>query len=353
MTRTAGRTSKDTTASRRGTRGHALVEAALRFRFEEQDFPREMRRLQQEWADEDDFQDLLEPASLCYDAVMQSYQTLPDDTRILLETRVVVPGTDGRVFGTADVILYSRKARLVWVQDHKFGHIYVSAEKNPQLRLYALGALDHVDPEGRWVRRVRMSIHQPARDPVTSTHEETVESLAEFRGYVGRSLEDVDLPEPPAVPGEKQCRWCLFRDECPEYLDYRRQEFFGGSGTPPADPDPSILRDPLILSSYLEQAEHARSFVRAVDALGSRAVETGSLPSGWSTRTTQRRKITDPETLASRLHAHDVELYESVPKPLRTLRKEVGPGLDLLLDGCVSVTESTRIVRDTQVDNQS
>lgn len=343
--RVRGRRSPGSAASERGTRGHALAEAALRFYFEGTDFAEAWAAWDDEYPEAEDKLELSAAADE-YVSVVRGLAAQYPDARVMVETLVRVPGTSDAVWGTADAIVWSRTAGVLHVCDLKLGRgVRVVAEGNHQARLYALGAINHVDPTWAKVRTVVAHIIQPARDGHTS-EEIDVYDLLDYGGWVRARVEEALAPGARVVPGERQCRWCLFRDECPEYLDYRRREFFGGAGTPPAEPDPSVLRDPLLLGSYLEQAEHAREFVRAVDALGSRAVEEGSLPPGWTTRVTRRRKVTDPETLAARLHAHDVELYESVPKPLRTLQREVGPGLDLLLDGCVTVTESTRIVRD-------
>jgi len=66
------------------------------------------------------------------------------DMEAHLEVKVELSHIDGGMFGTSDAILWSPKAKTLWVLDYKNGVGYVDVEDNAQLQYYALGALYHL-----------------------------------------------------------------------------------------------------------------------------------------------------------------------------------------------------------------
>lgn len=127
-----------------------------------------------------------------------------EDTQILIEQRLdfscFVP--DG--FGTGDCIIVS-KGRL-HIIDFKYGQgVLVEAEENPQMKLYALGALGLFE-EKYGIKRVKMTIFQPRRENVSSW-EITVNRLRKW------AEKDLKPKAEKAYNGEGQyCpgEWCLF-----------------------------------------------------------------------------------------------------------------------------------------------
>lgn len=108
---------------------------------------------------------------------LEEAKTLCADPLILIEQRLdfscYVP--DG--FGTGDCLIVADK--LLHIIDFKYGQgVLVDAEENPQMMLYALGALrqfDHLYD----ITQVAMSIYQPRRENV-STWTITVEQLMDW-----------------------------------------------------------------------------------------------------------------------------------------------------------------------------
>ncbi len=127
-----------------------------------------------------------------------------EDTQILIEQRLdfscFVP--DG--FGTGDCIIVS-KGRL-HIIDFKYGQgVLVEAEENPQMKLYAIGAL-RLFEEKYGIKRVKMTIFQPRRENVSSW-EITVNRLRKW------AEKDLKPKAEKAYNGEGQyCpgEWCLF-----------------------------------------------------------------------------------------------------------------------------------------------
>lgn len=127
-------------------------------------------------------------------------------------------------FGTSDQIFLVEWADGTWlisVEDLKYGYRIVHADRNEQLMLYALAALDQYSAVGRFTR-ARMVIHQPRRDHV-SDWECSVEDLlafgAEARVKAQDATKKMKLPQalviPTLVPGDKQCQYCKAAGTCP------------------------------------------------------------------------------------------------------------------------------------------
>ena len=115
-------------------------------------------------------------------------------------------------FGTADCIVLAGDE--IQIHDLKYGMgVKVDAEENPQLMLYALGALRDYDMIAEF-KTARLVIHQVRLDHV-SEWTVSVEDLRRF-GETARQAAGLALVEnPPLIPGEKQCRFCRAKAHCP------------------------------------------------------------------------------------------------------------------------------------------
>ena len=107
------------------------------------------------------------------------------------------------------------------VHDLKYGKgVPVDAEGNWQLILYGLGALDLVTLVAD-VATVRLVIHQPRLNSVS----EVVYTIDEMNAFqdrlrlgAGKALSCLkgEKPFEGRVPGEKQCKFCAAKADCPE-----------------------------------------------------------------------------------------------------------------------------------------
>lgn len=120
--------------------------------------------------------------------------------------------------GTADALIYLPSTKHLIVEDLKYGtgeRVY--AEKNPQLLLYALGALQDVRMMGYEVEKVTVVICQPRLSHIDEYTCDVAE-LEDFARKAALAVEhagkamllDTEGEEIEAYinPGEKQCRWC-------------------------------------------------------------------------------------------------------------------------------------------------
>ena len=146
---------------------------------------------------------------------------------LLVEKRVGIghlTGEDG-AGGTSDAIII--KGGEIIVIDLKYGMgVRVDADANPQLMIYALGALNEYDLVGDF-DTVTMVIHQPRLNHV-SEYSIPVEQLLTFADDVRKSANNVRSSDAGLVPGEKQCKFCKAKATCPA-LRAEMAEVVGGS----------------------------------------------------------------------------------------------------------------------------
>jgi hypothetical protein len=129
--------------------------------------------------------------------------------------------------GTGDAIIIYNDNETLGISDAKFGYNKVFAKKNPQLMLYALGALYQFSVVGNFKKFI-LRIHQP-RINHFDEWECTIEELNEFAdaikfktNFIWRLLKgEVEFkPNEDLVPSEKTCQWCRAKASCPKAISH-------------------------------------------------------------------------------------------------------------------------------------
>ncbi|WFQ80484.1 DUF2800 domain-containing protein [Xenorhabdus sp. SF857] len=152
---------------------------------------------------------------------------LAQGNELLIEQRVDFSDVIGveNSFGTADAIIIN--GNELQIHDLKYGRgVRVDAESNEQLMLYALGALDQFDMLYDF-NTVRLFIHQPRLNHV-SEWTVNVDELRQFGERARDAAASViimfniaqcdgveTLPADSFTPGDKQCRFCKAKADCP------------------------------------------------------------------------------------------------------------------------------------------
>lgn len=115
-------------------------------------------------------------------------------------------------FGTCDNVMIG--GDTLSITDYKHGKgVPVSAVGNPQMRLYALGALKRYAPVfGDAIKKVRMSIDQPRLDSYT-TDTITVEELMAWGENIKPIAQKAFSGLGEFVPGD-HCRFCRGKAQC-------------------------------------------------------------------------------------------------------------------------------------------
>lgn len=159
---------RETSAASEGTAAHALCEHKLKRRLKLRS-----DRPVSHWDNDEMEQYTDEYVDFVMEQVIRERRR-DENTQVLIEQRLdfscFVP--DG--FGTGDCLIVS-KGRL-HIIDFKYGQgVLVEAEDNPQMKLYALGALEQFGEQYQ-IKKVKMTIFQPRRENV-STWETTAFKL--------------------------------------------------------------------------------------------------------------------------------------------------------------------------------
>ena len=264
---TAGMEDETTTFAAEGTAAHALCEWKVRKALK----MRAGRRPTSDyWTDEmeeftDDYRDFI------MDLVGQAKQHCKDPVTLIeqhLDFSCYVP--DG--FGTGDFLLVADKE--LNVVDFKYGRgVAVYADHNPQMMLYALGALNLFDCLYD-IEQVTMTIFQPRLSSI-STWTITATELYQW-------AEDVLKPKAElAAKGEGEfvsgswCRFCKARNTCraraESFLELARMEF-----QPPA-----LLSDEEV-AEVMEKADELSKWASDVMAYAqAEAIENGKHWNGY------------------------------------------------------------------------
>jgi hypothetical protein len=224
-------------------------------------------------------------------------------------------------FGTADVVILSQ--RSIRIIDLKFGRgVPVSAQDNPQLRLYALGAYAKFKEEYPNIKEVSYTIHQPRLESI-STDGTTLTKLLDWANYfVKPKAKKAWSGSGEFLPGD-WCQFCKAKAQCRARSDFNtelaKQEF----------KDPPLLNEEE-LSNVLAKAQDLRTWVNDVEEYSlKKAIEENVIPKGYKLGTTvTHRKISDQQLAAVVLVEHGLpehELWE--PKKLKSLAalEKIGP----------------------------
>lgn len=95
------------------------------------------------------------------------------------------------------------------------GEITQERRPNEQAALYGAGTVRLFAERGRTFKRIRLVIVQPRLNHI-SEHAMSIEELDTFMAYLRGKAEATRDPLAPAVPGEKQCKFCRAKASCPE-----------------------------------------------------------------------------------------------------------------------------------------
>lgn len=130
-------------------------------------------------------------------------------------------------FGTADCVLI--QGNSLYVLDFKYGKSpdgRVSAEKNPQMMLYALGVYEACRVIFL-IKDIHLAIIQPRLPDGISEWSCSLDELLEFRDYVKERAKTAVSGNGEYHPGSKTCKYCRAGARCWARAEYNVQMAFG------------------------------------------------------------------------------------------------------------------------------
>jgi hypothetical protein len=298
-----------------GTLAHELAEALLR-RCLDEISPEEFDRFVQEVSKDPRYSgEMLEHVQRYVDVAMERIneaRARNADALVLVEQRLDFSRWVPDGFGTGDCVIVADDT--LEVVDLKYGQgVPVQAAGNPQIRLYALGALDTYGALFD-IERVRMTIVQPRLDSVT-TDEITAAELLDWAETVVRpAAEKAAAGEGEPVPGE-HCRFCKVKATCrarAEYnLELARYEFA----------PPELLTDEEI-AEVLARAEELQRWVADIQEYALQQALNGNPPPGWKlVEGRSTRRYTDETAIYNALVDAGYDPDDIAPRTLLSVSK--------------------------------
>jgi hypothetical protein len=149
-------------------------------------------------------------AAYVLEQVEAAKQTCADPV-VLIEQRVGFSRWVESGYGTADCIIIADGTLQIIDYKHGLG-VLVSAEENPQMKCYALGALELFD-DIYDIDSVRMTIYQPRRDNV-STYEISKDELYRWADEVLKPTADLAFAGDGNFLCGEWCGFCKAKHDC-------------------------------------------------------------------------------------------------------------------------------------------
>lgn len=232
-------------------------------------------------------------------------------------------------FGTCDCVMIG--GDTLSITDYKHGKgVPVSAVGNPQMRLYALGALKRYAPVfGDTIKKIRMTIDQPRLDSYTSDLI-TVEELRAWGESIKPIAQKAFSGRGEFVPGE-HCRFCRGKAQCRARANANTAlEDFKDCALPGEQKPDELARaltdaeigDLLIRGQQLVQWYKDLEDYATKALLDGRPIEGWKLVAGRSNRT-----FTDQDAAIKAVIAAGYDealVYDRKPKTLSELEKLMG-----------------------------
>ena len=280
--------------AREGTLAHRIGELFLRRRWEGVDVTGPLAEAQADPLYSVSMEEHLEAYAAYIEECMAEAKDHCTDPRIFIEQTVKFDEYVPEGFGTSDALIISDGQ--LDVIDLKYGKgVPVSAEGNPQMRIYALGCYLALG----WayeIDTVRMHIFQPRLDNIST---DTL-PLSDLLTWAETEL------KPKAAlawegkgefhPSEETCRWCRAAPLCRANRDYQlelaRQDF----ADPPLLSNEEIAEVLARLPALLSWADRVKDF--ALDAAVNRGDQ---FPGLKVVEGRSNRKYTDEAAIAARL----------------------------------------------------
>lgn len=234
-------------------------------------------------------------------------------------------------FGTCDCVMIG--GDTLDITDYKHGKgVPVSAEGNPQMRLYALGALKRYAPiYGNAIKRVRMTIEQPRIQDEPSTETITVEELRAWGESIKPIAAKAYMGLGDFCPGE-HCRFCRGKAQCKARaaINTALEEFkdcVPQNGEKPPLFGHGVLTDEEI-GDLLVRGKGLVAWYKDLEEYALSALLNGGTIPGWKAvagRSNRTFTDTDAAIAAVISAGYDEALvYERRPKTLTELEKLMG-----------------------------
>ena len=294
-----------------GTEAHALCEYQLK---QSLGIPAENPIENLTWYDEEMEDCAAGYAAYVLELLEDAKQTCTDPV-VLIEQRVDFSRWVKDGFGTADCILIADG--VLNIVDYKHGKgVRVSAEKNPQMMLYALGSLEIFD--GIYdIESVRMTIYQPRLSNI-SVSEMSKAALLEWADTALTQKAQLAYEGKGDFHSGEWCRFCKAKAECRERaeanLELAKYEFA----------KPSLLEDAEI-ADILGKVDALTAWADDVKEYALQQAVGGKKWTGWKlVEGRSNRRYTNEDRVANVVIHAGFDPYERNVLGITAMQKLLG-----------------------------
>ena len=266
-------------------------------------------------------------ASYILELVSEAKKTCEDPV-VLIEQRLDYSSYVKEGFGTGDCVLISDGT--LHIVDYKHGRgVLVEAEENPQMMLYALGALSIFDSIYD-IGTVSMTIYQPRRANI-STYTVTKESLYEWAEEVLKPAAELAYEGTGEFRCGEWCQFCKAKADCRERakanMELAKYDFM----------DPPLLTDEEI-EDVLAKADELVSWANDIKEFALKEAIAGKEWHGWKVvEGRANRKYTNEKLAAAAVISAGFDPYEQKILGITEMQKTLGKAkFDEILGGFIT-----------------
>lgn len=305
-----------------GTLAHAVAEVMTRRALNEITDD-ELDKLMQAYESNSYFNEEMRACAVSYAAFVSSRlaeaKRTCADPIVVLESKLDFSRYVPKGFGTGDCLIIAEP--VLEVIDFKYGKgVRVESENNPQMQLYALGALEEYDRLYD-IDRVRMTIFQPRLSGTYNTAEKTVKELKAWGMKTVKPRAKLAIEgKGDFAPSEETCRFCRAKAQCRARTEANLKLF---------DESPDALTITLEeAGAILEKAGDIEGWLKDLKELVTSALTGGETVPGWKmVEGRSDRKLADADKVVDALRKAgiaDAILFERKLNSLTQLEKDVG-----------------------------
>jgi hypothetical protein len=237
------------------------------------------------------------------------------DPVVLIEQRLDFSKYVEEGFGTGDCVVIADGT--LHIVDYKHGQgVLVESEDNPQMKLYALGALEIFD--GIYdIDAVSMTIYQPRRDNV-STHTVFKESLYQWAEEVLKPAAELAYAGEGDYNCSEWCQFCKAKNECRKRAERNLELAKYDFKLPP------LLEDAEI-ESILGRIDDLVSWASDIKDYALQAALSGKRWDGWKlVEGRSNRRYTDEAAVADTVKSAGYDPYEHKVMGITAMEKTLG-----------------------------
>lgn len=306
-----------------GTVAHSACEITAKKKFKKvkaAEYNRVIKRLKSNAAWDDE---MLHTAELYVEHLTERAMAFANEPYIAFEVKVDVSDYVPEAFGRCDCVMFG--ADTLIITDYKHGKgVPVSPDENPQLMLYALGALKLYKPLfGEALKKVEVYIDQPRRDSYEGWGCDINELLA-----WGESIKPKAQMAYMGFGEYHAGSWCQFCRANGICKAQAEQETGAFDDFAAAVGNPNAILTPAEMGEVLQRGETLVAWYETIKAKALESLLNGEKIPGYKVvEGRSSRCWTDQDKALDKLQESGIDraiIYDSVPKSLAQLEKVLG-----------------------------